>query len=119
MTITGRDLIAAGATQGAWFGAALAAINNDGMSIADAIERFQPPPAMTLTASRPFFKNIRAESEDEQENVNAVFATMETLMRTPVVVSGAVMPDACPAGPRRYYSGWWRGGVNGNSSRNA
>lgn len=99
MTTTGRDLIAAGATQGAWFGAALAAINNDGMSITEAIARFQPPPIMPLAASRPFFKNIRAESEDEKENVNAVFATMEALMRTPVVVSGAVMPDACPAGP--------------------
>ncbi len=34
----------------------------------------------------------------ETANVERVFAAMNQLMRTPTLVSGAVMPDACPTG---------------------
>lgn len=37
--------------------------------------------------------------ERERSNVDAVFAAMDELMRTPTLVDGAVMPDACPTGP--------------------
>jgi RNA-splicing ligase RtcB len=43
--------------------------------------------------------NIDIEHEDERENVEKVQHTMTVLMRTPVLKAGAVMPDACPAGP--------------------
>jgi RNA-splicing ligase RtcB len=43
--------------------------------------------------------NIEIEGDDERANVASVEATMRELMRTPVVKAGAVMPDACPAGP--------------------
>jgi tRNA-splicing ligase RtcB (3'-phosphate/5'-hydroxy nucleic acid ligase) len=42
--------------------------------------------------------NIRAEDQDEADNVAAVEKHMVELMRVPTVVAGAVMPDACPAG---------------------
>ena len=45
-----------------------------------------------------YYKNIRAESKDEISNVQQVFDTMEELMKTPTIVKGAVMPDACPTG---------------------
>jgi hypothetical protein len=97
--ITGKELIAAGAKPGKWFSDALAMINDQGASIEDAIKAFKPAPVLSLTAGAAFFKNIRPTNEAETENVANVFATMEQIMRTPVVMAGAVMPDACPAGP--------------------
>ena len=35
----------------------------------------------------------------EQANIDYVRQSMQLLMRTPTVVAGAIMPDACPAGP--------------------
>lgn len=46
-----------------------------------------------------FYENIEAQDADEAENVKAVRRTMAVLMRTPTVEAGAIMPDACPAGP--------------------
>ncbi len=43
--------------------------------------------------------NITTENEGEAANVAAVKATFDELMRTPTLEQGAVMPDACPAGP--------------------
>jgi len=45
-----------------------------------------------------YYRNIKAESVNEISNVESVFKTMDVLMKTPTVVSGAVMPDACPTG---------------------
>ncbi|TMM56621.1 RtcB family protein [Maribacter algarum] len=36
----------------------------------------------------------------DEKNVNSVLESMDILMRTPTLVDGAVMPDACPAGPK-------------------
>lgn len=46
----------------------------------------------------PFTINIKAENEQETENVEAVIQTMNELMKTPTIVKGAIMPDACPTG---------------------
>lgn len=45
-----------------------------------------------------YHKNIKADSDSEISNVESVFNTMDVLMKTPTVVAGAVMPDACPTG---------------------
>ena len=42
---------------------------------------------------------IEAEHPEEVENLRGVAETMARLMRTPTLEAGAVMPDACPAGP--------------------
>ena len=45
-----------------------------------------------------FGKAIEATNKDERANVEAVTAKMNQLLKTPVIVGGAIMPDACPAG---------------------
>lgn len=45
-----------------------------------------------------FAEAIRADTEEEETNLSAVRRFMRDLMRCPVVESGAIMPDACPAG---------------------
>lgn len=105
--ITGKDLIDVGAKPGKWFTQAIKTANHlisngeDREKVIHAvIAEFQPPPHLALRGLAPSFHlNIRAENEHETANVTAVFDTMAELMRTPVVTAGAVMPDACPAGP--------------------
>ena len=46
-----------------------------------------------------FHENIQVAHPDEENNLSQVRETMIELMRTPTIVSGAIMPDACPTGP--------------------
>ncbi|SMX27434.1 RNA-splicing ligase RtcB [Pelagimonas phthalicica] len=46
-----------------------------------------------------FHENIEVSGPDEEDNLVKVRETMRALMRTPTLVGGAIMPDACPAGP--------------------
>lgn len=106
-TMSGQDLIDAGMRQGKWFGPALAAANahlEKGGSFDEALQLargFAPPPSLPLQAAGglPLHMNIDAANPDEEANVEAVRRSMQVLMRTPVIRAGAVMPDACPAGP--------------------
>jgi RNA-splicing ligase RtcB len=107
MILSGQDLIDVGLPQGRWFGPALVAANrvleqggtqDEAMSV---VRGFLPAPAIAARAAGnlPFHLNIVAETEEERINIARVSADMTELMRTPVVQAGAVMPDACPAGP--------------------
>ena len=62
------------------------------------IESIKPQIIEPFEIPIDFHKNIRAESEDEKSNVEQVMKTMKVLMKTPTLVAGAVMPDACPTG---------------------
>lgn len=53
------------------------------------------------TSSAPLAEAIVAESTIEQVNVAAARQRMLELLQVPVVQRGALMPDACPAGPMR------------------
>ncbi len=101
--VTGNDLIALGFKPGKWFKEALAYINAaqlEGEAQAAYLEAFRlPAPVPLLEKPVPFYENIRAETELEQQNIEYVRKSMQQLMRTPTVVGGAIMPDACPAGP--------------------
>ena len=71
--------------------------------IRQALEGEIPPPpvqhGLRGAGEVPFFENISPEGPDEEANVAKVRATMTALMRTPTLEAGAIMPDACPAGP--------------------
>lgn len=104
--ISGQDLIAAGLAPGRWFKPALAAANvalDGGASFEEAlaiVRGFEPPPAVPLRSqAATLHVNIEAEAPEEIANVQSVLATMDAVLRTPVVTAGAIMPDACPAGP--------------------
>jgi tRNA-splicing ligase RtcB (3'-phosphate/5'-hydroxy nucleic acid ligase) len=105
---TGKDLIDAGIRQGRWFGRALAAANaviEGGGSAEAALSAARdhvPAPYLGLQAAgaTPIHSNIEAETRDETANLQAVTGTMTEVMRTPMVRAGAIMPYACPAGPR-------------------
>ena len=100
--VTGHDLIALGFRQGKWMKDALVHINEnnlEGETLTQYLEQFKLPPEIKAHKEAVAFAvNIKAENELEQENVDAVITTMNTLMKTPTLVNGAIMPDACPVG---------------------
>ncbi len=61
----------------------------------------EQPPQLDLRAPDevPFHANIDSADPDEEANVVSVRRSMRMLMRTPTIEAGAIMPDACPAGP--------------------
>ena len=101
--ITGNDLISLGLKPGKWFKDALTHINAHGLT-GDALTAYldtvKPAPVIDLLPQPAhFYENIRADTAVEQANIDSVRQSMRQLMRTPTLVTGAIMPDACPAGP--------------------
>ena len=108
-TITGKDLKSWGHKPGPHFRALLERANlliSEGQErrvIQLELENEKPAPLEQLSlrapGTVPFYENIEAESQDELSNVASVRETMTELMRIPTLEAGAIMPDACPAGP--------------------
>jgi RNA-splicing ligase RtcB len=107
--ITGKTLIQWGLESGAWFKDALPLANQmrgEGKTdrqIIDHLFTLRVIPSVLegiplRTNNLPFERFIEPEGEDEILNTASVIAHMDALMRTPTIVSGAVMPDACPSG---------------------
>lgn len=100
--INGNDLIQLGFRQGAWFKKAILFINEnelEGEELMNYLEQFRLPDLIDLHSNYAiFYQNIKAENELEEKNVNDVVETMKTLLLTPTLTKGAIMPDACPTG---------------------
>ena len=109
MMFTGDDLTAWGHAPGPQFPELLALANSMLLAgktqedVRDALhskippkpEQFELHPVDAVT----FHENLNPADEDEIANFEKVRSTMRAVMRTPTVVGGAIMPDACPAGP--------------------
>ena len=102
LKFTGRNIIELGFRQGTWFKEAIQYINDNELEskeIEDYLKQFKLPDPIALHANAiHFHQNIKADNELEEKNVTDVVQTMKTLMRTPTLVNGAIMPDACPTG---------------------
>lgn len=100
--ITGNDLINLGFKPGKWFKDAIDHSNENNLQGNELVEYLNsvcPPPYIEpFENAIAFKKNIIADSDQELFNVNQVFSTMDVLMKTPTVIDGCVMPDACPTG---------------------
>jgi RNA-splicing ligase RtcB len=102
MKTTGKTLIELGFTPGKWFAEALDHINAVGLegdAMLTYLEQYKTDPQLELyPEAQPYAFNLKAENELEVTNVDSVRRTMNEVMRTPTVVNGAIMPDACPTG---------------------
>lgn len=100
--ITGHDLKQMGFPPAKWYRRALEHINNNPLSkieVDNYLAQFRlPDPKGLFKNPVSYSLNIAAENELEEENVAKVKETMDVLMKTPTVIGGTVMPDACPAG---------------------
>ena len=72
-----------------------------GIRAALAVEIPAPPRQYELQdeGAVAFHENLIPGDADEDVNLAKVRETMRAVMRTPTVVGGAILPDACPAGP--------------------
>ncbi|KAA1246817.1 RtcB family protein [Aquimarina sp. RZ0] len=102
VNITGKTLIDLGFRSAKWFPEAINYINThqlQGNALDTYLEQYKLPPLQKLHKTPIDFSiNIKAENELEERNVTSVITSMKELMKTPTVVNGAVMPDACPSG---------------------
>ncbi|MEY2828237.1 MAG: hypothetical protein RIQ33_95 [Bacteroidota bacterium] len=99
--ITGKELIDLGYKPARWFKDAIDFANQNNLtddSLKKYLQKVSPKFIQPFSEPLDFYKNIRADSEEEVLNMESVFATMKELMKTPTLVNGAVMPDACPTG---------------------
>jgi hypothetical protein len=106
MTVTAHDLLDAGFPSGQKFGLefgkALSQLSSQDLTPVELktwVDHNKPPPQLQLQDAPDLIVNLEATTESEAINKARVIETMEIVMRTPTVVAGAVMPDACPAGP--------------------
>lgn len=107
--VTGEHLKAWGRRPGRQFPELLAranALRAEGFGlekIREALEAAIPPAPQPLDlrarGAAAFHEAIEAQDADELLNLARVRETMTELMRTPTIEAGAVLPDACPAGP--------------------
>lgn len=99
--ITGKDILDLGYKSAKWFKEAIRYANANqlsGDSLKKYIESIAPKQVEPYDTPLEYRVNIKAETEDEIKNVRDVLKTMNALMKTPTVVSGSIMPDACPTG---------------------
>lgn len=102
--ITGATLQAWGFKPAKWFKAgieranAMRATGSDDDAIFAALQAMAPVETLLRTNGLPYSVFLDAETAAERDNAAAVAAHMDALMRTPTIVAGAVMPDACPSG---------------------
>lgn len=99
--ITGKDLIDLGYKPGKWFKEAIEFANQSALSgegLKAYLDAVSPKHIAPFEKPIPFYQNIKAETEEEISNVESVLLAMQMLMKTPTLVGGAVMPDACPTG---------------------
>lgn len=98
--ITGKTLIEWGFKPGSWFRDAIKALNEAGDIPYKDLRRIAADFESTSTPLRkaglPYHVNLKPDNPIEQENLDKVKAHMNELMKVPTVVTGAVMPDACP-----------------------
>lgn len=104
--VDGRVLINLGYKPGKYFGVVLNHAKNVGFSSQEDliafVESVKPEEVKQVplkNTSENYYINLEYETQVEQDNYESVIETMDILMKTPTVIHGAVMPDACPAGP--------------------
>ncbi len=107
--LTGQDLKSWGHVPGPHFPELLARANQmqeDGADVvsirADLASEIPVRPKqveLNDDGAVSFEENLIPADADEEKNLLKVRETMRAVMRTPTVVGGAIMPDACPAGP--------------------
>lgn len=105
---TGKDLLNAGYKPEPWFGQYLDMVSEKRLSRSQALRGAEKakklwddaqPKTIPLQAGVDFHINISPENDAERANAKQVIDNFRELVKTPTVVAGAIMPDACPSEP--------------------
>lgn len=105
---TGKDLLDAGYKPEPWFGQYLDMVSEKRLSRSQALRGAEKakklwddaqPKTIPLQDGVDFHINISPENDAERANAKQVIDNFRELVKTPTVVAGAIMPDACPSEP--------------------
>lgn len=99
--ITGKQLIELGYRPGKWFKDAIEYANEhrlDGVALIDYVASVAPKLIEPFDKAVDFYRNIEATTSEEAANLEQVVNCMYQVMKTPTIIGGAIMPDACPTG---------------------
>jgi len=99
--ITGKDLVNLGLKPNKNFNKIINYCNENNLSNEEIISYYNSlEPVIVKPFETPidFHINIDVETDDEVENFKSVYDNMSIVMKTPTVIKGAIMPDACPTG---------------------
>lgn len=99
--ISGQALIDLGYKPSKWFASVIQYANTNNLSteqLHSYISSILPKAVEPLSSPIGFHKNILADNEHEQKNIDSVYEAMNSLLTIPTAVDAAVMPDACPTG---------------------
>jgi tRNA-splicing ligase RtcB (3'-phosphate/5'-hydroxy nucleic acid ligase) len=86
--ITGQDIIELGFKPNKWFKEVIEYANENGLSgdsLKSYIESIRPVYIEPHSEPIHFYQNIKAENEEEADNVKMVLDTMQELMKTPTL----------------------------------
>ena len=104
--INGNALIKLGYKPSKWFRDAILFANEnnlEGIELENYLKSVSPKPVIEIEPYNypvPYIRNIVADTEEETSNIKDVFHTMDELMKTPTIINGCIMPDACPTGEK-------------------
>lgn len=105
--VTGKTLVDWGIPSGRWFPEAIRVANallREGAPedvVRDRVREMVPPPPETVhprSAPAPLSVFLDATTDDEVANKSASVRAMLSVLETPTIAAGALMPDACPQG---------------------
>lgn len=99
--ISGKTLINLGYKPSKWFSSVIEYANSNNLNaeqLHDYISSILPKVVEPLSSPINFHKNIIADNDIEQKNVDSVCESMNSLLTIPTIVDAAIMPDACPTG---------------------
>jgi RNA-splicing ligase RtcB len=100
--VTGQTLIDLGYKPAKWFKDVIGYANANQLTndaIVSYVDSMVPKTIDPYSEPISFHKNILADNEHEQLNVDAVCSAMNNILTIPTAVNAAIMPDACPTGP--------------------
>lgn len=102
MKVTGKLLIDLGFKGGKWFSQAINHFEENPTDNVEEIKAFceqlVPVEILMLDEAKSYYINMEATNEDESRNIADTVEAMNKMMKHPLAVSGALMPDACPTG---------------------
>lgn len=102
MKVDGKLLISLGFKGGKWFKQAMDYFEQNPTEDLEIIKNYCQAliPDEILMRDKPleYFVNVVASNDDEAFNIAQSLQAMDRMMRHPLAVSGAIMPDVCPTG---------------------
>lgn len=100
--VNGDYLLNLGFKSGKWFKEAINHINKNQLSDEDIktyMESIEPVYIEPLIEPVTYHVNISGSNDLEKENIASVVSAMDFIMKSPTMLTGSIMPDACPVQP--------------------